>query len=130
MKATRKSAGADRGKERIGRIRKIQGFVIQFEGHQALVMLLGEDKSAHQYHLPARKLKAAGVRVQNQPFELKETQVYPSGKTKPIYRVEFRALASADSATMTKLDLGPEYEKKLKRIQAYFSGRKENRQRH
>jgi hypothetical protein len=100
-------------------LRTIPGFIIDNHGKEWVVGLVVGGK-VHQYVFGNKMFRQAGVRCENQPFELQE---FGENGQKTLKIVP---LAKANEAVLTKLDLGPEREAMLASILKYFecSGRR------
>ncbi|MBI4662616.1 MAG: hypothetical protein HY735_27705 [Verrucomicrobia bacterium] len=97
--------------------RRLQAFFVQEEGEEARVAFVAGGKLIH-YYLPIKLLHDAGVRVENQPFELDELEATVAGVPMTGYKV--RASAPAQDARTAPLGLDQDRQQKL----AYILGRK------
>ena len=91
-----------RAKPRPDPKRRLRGFVIAFQGTQARVGFVGDDKSVTEYLLPRQNLRHAGITAINQPFEMDEIEESSEGEYSLTYR--FRPMAKANSAATDILD--------------------------
>lgn len=114
------AAPAQRGGKRVGideRLpkvkRRLQGFFIQAEGQDARVALVDKGALVH-YYLPLSILHEAGVRAENQPFELDELEAKVAGVVMTGSRI--RASAPAEAGEVRPLPLNDEYQQKLNRM--------------
>jgi len=106
-------------------LRKLRGFVVQFETDTVRVALF-DDKTGEKFHyrFPADRFIEAKIEVENQPFEMIESRVISSESSVPVYQTMFLPSAPSDSAELIDLDLGEKYEQMKKNIIERNSKRK------
>ena len=114
------------GKARKKVERKLRGFVVQFESEDVRVLLSSAKGEQYQYKFPAVQLRAAGITVENQPFELQEIKTIDADDGLPVYGIKFRPMAPAASAQLVGLDSDEEFRSKRQKTLAYFSEKKKN----
>jgi hypothetical protein len=90
---------------------RYQGFILEVAGKMTRVLFVTQDDyepiEPIEYLIPSKPMRKAGVYIQNQPFEVDGEKI--------------RALATAESGRIEKIDLGKEYEIKLKTILSGFA---------
>jgi hypothetical protein len=105
-------------------IRKLRGFVVQFETDTVRVSLK-DDKTGKRfdYRFPAKVFRDAKIEVENQPFEFIESKVFNTEHNVPVYQSMFLPMAPKESVRLTDLELGEEYDEMRKRIVDRYSKR-------
>lgn len=96
--------------------RRLKGFFIQDEGESSRVAFVDGESLVH-YCLPSRRLKDAGIKYENQPFEMDEYEAELDGITMKGYKL--RPSAEKKDAKPVALDFDEDRQKKLDRILAW-----------
>jgi hypothetical protein len=90
-------------------LRRMQGFLIDIVGEEAKVAFV-EGGATHEYYLPAKHLKEAGISSENQPFQMDEVAI-KTGRG-AIIGYEFEPLAKPSDAFPGSFALDAERERK------------------
>lgn len=90
-------------------LRRMQGFVIEANSEEAKVAFV-EDGVTHEYYLPSRPLFAAGIRGENQPFQMDEVEMKTDAGMMVGY--EFQPLAMPGDAFQDSFTLDEARKKK------------------
>ena len=90
-------------------LRRMQGFLIEMAGEEAKVAFV-EAGATHEYYLPSSHLQRAGIKAENQPFQMDEVEI----KTDAGYIIgyEFCPLAKPSDAFPDSFALDAERERK------------------
>ena len=99
--------------------RRLQGFLIEFQDDNARVGLI-VDGEVVNYDLPANRIRQAGVKVRNQPFQMDEIEMEEEdGSIIVGYRIT--ALANPGDAYIETLNFDDERKRKRDLILKEFS---------
>jgi len=90
-------------------LRRMQGFLIEMVGEEAKVAFV-EAGATHEYYLPSSHLQRAGIRAENQPFQMDEVEIKTDASC--IIGYEFCPLAKPSDAFPDSFALGAERERK------------------
>lgn len=90
-------------------LRRMQGFLIDIIGEEAKVAFV-ESGATHEYYLPAKHLKEAGISSESQPFQMDEVAIKTDRGA--IIGYEFEPLAKPSDAFQDSFKLDPERERK------------------
>jgi len=104
----------DRGASRTGDVprkvlRRLRGFVIEMGGVEAKVGFV-DDGGTYEYYLPAASLSKAGIKGENQPFQMDEVEVKTEAGV--IVGYEFQPLAKPSDAFRDSFELDEERRQK------------------
>lgn len=94
-------------------LRKFNGYFVQQESEEALVVLLSGGE-LYKYYLPYRELKNKGIYLENQPFEMIELKLDEAGVTFKGY--DYKPLATEKDSFNVEINLDEDRKKKLKYI--------------
>ncbi len=86
-------------------IRRMKGFLIEIRGTEAKVGFV-EGESIYEYYLPAENLRKAGIKSENQPFEMDEIEIKSEGEYMTGYR--YRPLSMPNDAFQDSFTLDSE----------------------
>jgi hypothetical protein len=89
--------------------KKLQGILVSFSGDEALVMFDSNGQGI-EYWLPAELLRKNGVTVNDQPFELIESEITDGQEF--LLQSRIAPLAAASSGTIEPLALSKAYKAK------------------
>ncbi len=90
-------------------LRRLRGFLIEAGGEEAKVAFV-EEGNTFEYYLPAHFLEKAGIRAENQPFQMDEVEIKTESGI--LIGYEFRALAKPSDAFRDSFELDAEHERK------------------
>lgn len=90
-------------------LRRMQGFLIEMVGKEAKVAFM-EAGATHEYYLPSSHLQRAGIKAENQPFQMDEVEIKTDAGC--IIGYEFCPLAKPSDAFLDSFALDAERERK------------------
>jgi hypothetical protein len=97
-------------------IRRLRGFLIEFQGAEARVGFVnGEDVT--EYMMPSRYFRSNKITEPGQPFEMDEFEERKAGKI--VLGTEFRPIALAGACAKTHIALDAKHEEFRKAILSY-----------
>ena len=102
-------------------MRRLNGFLVGFEGEWAKVVYV-QGNSSYEYNVPAQQLLKSGIKIENQPFEMDEVEVTLDHEI--ILGTIFRPLASTESVRIEPLPLSEQEKAERAEILGYFSDAK------
>lgn len=104
------SSGSARKLKQVVKVkRRLKGFLVEMETKEARVAFV-ENNEVFQYDMPAEQLRAAGIKVRNQPFQMDEIEMELESGMVIGYR--FTALADESDAYHEALDVDAERKRK------------------
>ena len=98
-------------------LRRMQGFLIEMVGEEAKVAFV-EAGATHEYYLPSSHLQRAGIKAENQPFQMDEVEIKTEAGC--IIGYEFCPLAKPSDAFPDSFAVDAERERKRKLIFTTF----------
>lgn len=99
-------------------LRRLRGFLIEDQGEMSLVAFVENDQT-YKYKVPTSRLIQAGIKIENQPFEMDEVEI-SSGNGEIIVGTRFRVLVPAGDAKLASLEFSEEYWKDREEALKYF----------
>ncbi len=102
-------------------LRRLHGFLVELDGPDAKVAFV-EDGATFEYYLPARQLLDAGIKFENQPFQMDEISMKTERGCLTGY--EFQPLAKHSDAFRDSFKLDEERERKRDMIFKAFHNAK------
>jgi hypothetical protein len=91
------------------RLRRLKGFLIEISGEDAKVGFV-EGGETYEYYLPAAQLTKAGIKAENQPFQMDEVE--ETTDTGVMFGYEFQPLACPADAFQDSFPLDKERQRK------------------